>query len=131
MIGALALTVVVLTGLYFIALGAASLFVPAQAKRFLLGFAGSALTHYTELILRFAVGFALVLHAPRMLLPGVFTLFGWVLLVTTVGLFRIPWRWHHRFAKQAVPKAARYITLVGLASFAIDGLILAAVVRGA
>ncbi len=131
MIEALALTVVVLTGLYFITLAAVSLFMPAQANRFLLGFAGSALTHYTELILRFVVGSALVLHAPRMLFAGAFTLFGWVLLVTTAGLFLIPWRWHHRFAQKAVPKAARHITLVGSASFAIGGLILAAVVRGA
>ena len=130
MIEALALTVVVLTGLYFIALAAVSLFMPAQANRFLLGFAGSALTHYTELFLRFVVGAALVLHAPRMLFTGAFTLFGWVLLVTTAGLFLIPWRWHHRFAQQAVPRAARHITLVGLASLAIGGLILAAVVRG-
>ncbi|MEG3193053.1 hypothetical protein [Lysobacter sp. D1-1-M9] len=130
MIEALALTVVVLTGLYFIALAVVSLFCPAQANRFLLGFAGSALAHYTELFLRFMVGAALVLHAPRMLLPGAFTVFGWVLLVTTACLLLVPWRWHHRFAQQAVPRATRHITLVGLASLAIGGFTLAAVIRG-
>ena len=130
MIEVLALAVVVLTGLYLIALAAVSLFMPTYANRFLLGFADSAFKHYAELFVRLMVGTALVLYAPRMLLPSAFTLFGWVLLVTTACLFLIPWRWHHQFAQQAVPRAARHITLVGLASLALGGLILAAVVRG-
>lgn len=130
LVEALALTVVVLTGLYFIALAALSLFLPVQARRFLLGFADSALKHYAELFLRLAVGAALILHAPRMLLSGAFTLFGWALLVTTACLLLIPWRWHHRFAQQTVPWASRHITLIGLASLALGGLILAAVMRG-
>jgi uncharacterized protein YjeT (DUF2065 family) len=130
MIDALALAVVVLTGLYFIALAVLSLFMPARANRFLLGFAGSARTHYTELSLRLVVGVALVLHAPRMLASGAFTIFGWLLLVTTACLLPVPWRWHHRFARQVVPRATRHITLIGLASLAAGVLILAAVVRG-
>lgn len=127
---ALARTAVVLTGLYFIALAVVSLFMPERTSRFLLGFAGSALTHYIELLLRLVVGGALVLHAPRMLFAGAFTVFGWVLLITTACLLVMPWRWHHRFALQAVPRAARHITLVGLTSLVIGGLILAAVARG-
>ena len=130
MIEVLALTVVVLTGFYFLALAAVSLFMPVLANRFLLGFADSALKHYAELFLRFAVGAALILYAPRMLLSDAFSLFGWVLLVTTACLLLIPWRWHHRFAQQAVPRATRHITLIGLASLALGGFILAAVVRG-
>jgi len=126
-----ALAVVVLTGIYFIALGAAALLMPARASRFLLGFAGSAFTHYAELILRLLVGTALVLHAPRMLFPGAFNLFGWVLLATTAGLLLVPWRWHHRFAQQTVPRATRHITLIGLCSLVLGGLVLAAVIRGA
>lgn len=130
MIEALALTIVLFTGLYFIALAVVSLFKPAQANRFLLGFAGSALTHYTELFVRFAVGAAFVVHAPRVLLSGAFMLFGSVLLVTTACLLLVPWRWHHRFAQQVVPRATRHITLVGLVSFAIGVSVLAAVIRG-
>ena len=56
---ALALTIVVLTGLYFIALAVVSLFMPERTSSFLLGFAGSALTHYIELFLRLLIGGAL------------------------------------------------------------------------
>ena len=130
MIEHFALAVVVLAALYLLALGAASLVVPARASRFLLGFAASQPVHFAELLLRLVVGAALLLSAPRMSLPDAFNFFGWVLLVTTACLLLVPWRWHRRFARYAVPHAIRYITLVGVASLALGGLILAAVSRG-
>ena len=127
---AIALAVVVLAGTYLLALGAASVFVPKRASRFLLGFASSQSVHFAELFLRFVVGAALVLYAPRMSLSGAFNLFGWVLLVTTACLSLVPWRWHHRFAQQAVPLFMRYIGLLGVVSLAMGGLMLGAVARG-
>ena len=125
-----ALVAIVLTALYLLALGAASLVAPARASRFLLGFASSQPLHFVELFLRLLVGAALVLYAPRMFLSGAFNLFGWVLLVTTACLLLVPWQWHHRFAQFAVPRVTRYIGLVGVASLVIGGFILAAVARG-
>lgn len=130
MIVFLAQAIVVLAGVYFIMLAAASLLAPVQAARFLLGFAGSASAHYMELFLRFLIGGALLLHAPGMAFPRVFSIFGWVLFVTTSCLLLVPWRWHQRFAGQVVPRAIRYITLIGVASLLIGALILAAVIRG-
>ena len=126
----LALCVIGLTGLYLLALGIASLVVPAQANRFLLGFASSQTVHFVELFLRLLVGAALIHSAHRMLFSGVFALFGWVLAVSTACLAFVPWRWHQRFAQQAVPRATRYIALIGLASLAIGVFILVAVARG-
>lgn len=130
MIQILALAVVVLAGLYFVALAVASLLMPARANRFLLGFADSARKHYAELFVRLVVGSAFVHHAPRMLFADAFAFFGWVLLATTACLLLVPWRWHHRFAESAVPRATRHITWIGLSSLALGGLILAAVVGG-
>jgi hypothetical protein len=76
MLESLALTVVVLTGFYFCALGVVSLFLPGKAKRFLLGFASSPRVHYIELSIRLLVGAALLIHAPRMFAPDAFRLFG-------------------------------------------------------
>ena len=126
----LALTIVVLTGLYFIALAVVSLFMPERTSGFLLGLAGSALTHYIELFLRLVVGGALVLHVPRMLFADAFAGFGWVLLITTACLLVMPWQWHHRFAHRIVPRVTLHITLVGLTSLVIGGLILVAVALG-
>ncbi|MBI3129799.1 MAG: hypothetical protein HYZ13_00430 [Acidobacteria bacterium] len=65
-----------------------------------------------------------------MLFPGAFRMFGWVLVITTGVLLLIPWRWHRRFAERAVPSATRYLSLVGLSSLALGGLLLTAVLRG-
>lgn len=127
---ALALAVVVLSALYLLALGTASLLVPDRARRFLLGFASSRPVHFMELGLRFVAGGALVLYAPRMWLSDAFNLFGWILLVTTAGLLIAPWRWHHRFARRAVPLFTRQVALVGLVSLALGAFILWAVAQG-
>lgn len=131
MIGFLAMAVVVLAGLYFVALAIVSILAPARADRFLSGFAGSAPAHYSELMIRLAVGGSFLLHSPQMLFPAVFRLFGWTLVVTTAVLFAVPWQWHHRFAQRSVPHVVRHLRLFGVASFALGGFILTSVIRGA
>lgn len=121
---------VVLAASFLLALGATSLLVPALARRFLLGFASTRVLHFTELLFRSITGAAFVLYAPHMYLPEIFRIFGWVLLITTALLALVPWRWHHRFAQHTVPPVTRFIALIGLASLALGGAILWAIVRG-
>jgi len=130
MISLLASILVLLTGLYLIGLAVGLFLSPARATRFLGGFASSAFTHYLELVLRLIAGVALLLSAPRMLFSGFFIIFGWILVVTTVGLFAIPWRWHHRFAQWSIPRATRSLRLIGIASFVFGGFVLASVILG-
>ena len=130
MIEAVSLAVVVVAALFFVALGAASLVKPPRACQFLLAFAGSPSKHYAELATRFLVGGAFLLAAPYALWPRAFSLFGWILLATTVGLLLVPWRWHYRFARRAVPEALRFLSLVGVASIVLGGLVLWAVLCG-
>lgn len=127
MLGALATATVLLSGLYLIAIGVLSLLRPAQASRFLLGFATSARLHYVELLLRMLVGFAFVVEAPELRFEVPFSVFGWVLVGSTAFLLLIPWQWHRRFAQQAVPYAVRHLGLLGSASLALGTCILAAV----
>jgi len=130
MLDTIALVLVLLSGLYFVGLAAASLATPARAKHFLQGFAGSAPAHYTELALRLAVGGAFLLRAAHMPFSGAFALFGWVLVVTTVCLFIIPWQWHHRFAQRAVPYAVRNLRLFAFSSLVLGGFVLACTTYG-
>ncbi len=130
MIAALSLVVVALAGFYFIALGVSALLVPARASRFLAGFAGSSRAHYLELMLRLVVGGALIVGAPRMLFPVAFSVFGWVLVVTTGGLLLVPWQWHQRFAQRTVPAATRYLAAMGLFSLALGGCLWVALFLG-
>jgi hypothetical protein len=122
--------VVLLVAMYLIALAAIALWAPALAARFLGGFAGSPGSHYLELALRLIAGAAFLLHAPEMRFATAFTVFGWILIVTTAGLLAVPWRWHRRFAERTVPAATRHLPLIAAASFALGGLILAATLLG-
>ncbi len=124
-------SVVMLAGCYLLALGAVALLAPSAAARFLLGFVGSALLHYLELIVRFIVGAAFLAHAPQMMFPAVFSAVGWMLLITTGFLCLVPWRVHQRFAQRSVPQALRHLRWIGMASLMFGGAILTAVVRGA
>jgi hypothetical protein len=94
-------------------------------------FASSAFAHYLELTLRFAVGGAFLLRAPRMLFADAFALFGWLLVMTTAVLCAVPWRWHQRFAQRAVTAVAGHLKLVAAASLALGALVLASVIWGA
>jgi len=130
MINRLASILVLLTGLYLIGLALVFLLSPARATRFLGGFASSAFTHYLELVLRLIAGVAVLLYAPQMLFSGFFVIFGWILVVTTVGLFAVPWQWHQRFAQWGVPYATRNLKLVAGVSFVFGGFVLASFLLG-
>jgi hypothetical protein len=121
---------VLLAGLYLVALAAVALVSPQRAKRFLLSFASSASAHFLELSARLVVGAALVLNAPRMKWAGLFAVFGWVIVVTTIGLLAVPWRWHRRFATWSVPYATRNMWLFAVGSLTAGVLVLLAVACG-
>ena len=130
MLHTLTLGIVLVTGAYLVTLAAVALLTPPHAVGFLLAFAGSARAHYLELALRAVAGGAFVLHAPQMRYPGASAWFGWVLLLTTVALAAMPWRWHRAFARRAVPYAGRYPALLGAASLLLGGLVLVSALTG-
>ncbi len=121
---------VALLGAYCVGLGVVALLRPEAARRFLLGFAGTPLAHYSELMARLLAGGALVSHAPEMAFPAAFSGFGYLLLATTAILLLMPWRWHHHFARQAVSRVLPHVGLLGVASLALGATILAATIRG-
>jgi hypothetical protein len=127
----LAAAVVLLTGLYLVGLAAVALFAPARATRFFDGFASSALAHYAELLLRGAAGGAMVIYAPSMRFSAAFAVVGWVLIVTTAALLAVPWRWHQRFARWAVPQALPHLRLIAAVSLLFGGIVLTCVIVGA
>ena len=110
--------------IFFLILGLTALIRPSSAKHFLLGFATSALKHYAELATRFVVGAAMLLVAPHSAFPPALTAFGWLLIATTAIMTLIPWRVHYRFAAASVPKALRFLPMIGVSSLVLGGLLL-------
>lgn len=118
MIQGLATAVVSGAGVFLVLLGTAALLRPSLARNFLLGFAGSSARHYSELVVRLAIGSALVLASPPLPGAAAFSFFGWVLLATTGVMLFVPWRTHRAFAETTVPKALRHLPAIGLVSLA-------------
>lgn len=116
MVELLALAVVVLFSVFLLSLGIAGFLAPALVSRFLLGFASSAETHFLEMAVRIVAGGAFILYAPATRFPTIFSVFGWLLIVTTAVLVLIPWRWHREFAKRTVPQALRHLPLLAVVS---------------
>ena len=127
----LAFMILILAGIYFLLLGIACIFAPDIAKRFLLGFAGSAPKHYLEMTFRMIVGIAMVIQAPHFPYSTAFTVFGWMLIGTTAVLLVIPWTWHHRFAEMVLPRVARSLPLMGVVSIAMGAGLVFCLIRSA
>lgn len=120
--------VVVTAALYLITLGGGALVRPGIARRFLGGFATTLRLHVAELALRVLIGAALVRSAPRMAFDPGIALLGWILIVTSLALALVPWRVHQRFAAWSVPRAIRYLPLIGVASIVAGMVLLAALI---
>lgn len=125
-----ALVLILAFGVFLLALAGLLVFSEERGKRFLLGFATSAFTHYLEISLRIIVGAALVVWATKMLFSPVFLVFGWMLIGTSAVLAVIPWRWHKRFADLSVPPVLKYPKLLAIVAAAMGSFILFCLVSG-
>ncbi len=117
-------TILVAVAIFFLLLGLTSLIRPSHARRFLLGFAASAPKHYAELGTRFVAGGAALIVAPYSVHSVALTAFGWLLILTTAVMAVLPWRGHRRFTEASVPKALRFLPMIGIASPVLGGLLL-------
>ncbi len=115
--------IVAAVAIYFMMLGTIALVRPKNARAFLLGFAGTSPKHYAELAVRLIVGVAMLLVARDSAYPTALAAFGWILVVSTAFMALVPWRLHHRFAQAAVPKALRYLPVIGVSSLIMGGLL--------
>jgi hypothetical protein len=115
--------------LFLIGLAVVIATTPSLAERFLRSFASSAPAHYTEQGLRLLVGAAIVNFASSMWYPELFKLFGWLIVVSAVGLLLIPWQWHHEFGTRVMPLVIRRLRLFALGAAALGAFILYGVSR--
>jgi uncharacterized protein YjeT (DUF2065 family) len=126
----LAGAVVALSAFYLLGFGAVAVAGPTRALRFLKHFASTLRLHVLELLVRMVVGAAFVGYAPHMPFGSAFYTLGAVLVVTTLALAVLPWRWHQRIAQASVPAVEPYLRLVGIASLAAGAFVLWALAAG-
>ncbi len=121
---AIAEAIVVVFGLFLIGCAWLAFAKPLIAKRFLMSFASSARTHYTEQVFRLLIGASIVVLSPTMWQANLFRIAGWMIVVTTVGLLLIPWQWHHRFGQWTIPLVIRHMKLYAIGMIIVGVLLL-------
>ena len=115
--------ITLLFGLSLITLLIITLLNKKFATTFLSSFASSAKTHYIEQLLRLIAGLGVLTYSDSMLLPDLFGIFGWVLTATSALLVIMPWKWHNKFGKRAMPFVIRNLILYAV-SASILGLVI-------
>jgi len=99
-------------------------FKPQRAEGFLSSYASSARAHYTEQVGRLVVGAALVIFAPSMWYSNILYIFGWILVVTAIGLMLIPWKWHHKFGEIVIPLTIQFMKFYAVGALLLGILVL-------
>lgn len=122
--------VVAAFGAYLLGLAVVIIAAPAVADRFLNAFASSARAHYMEQAIRLLVGVATINFSSSMWHEDAFRLFGWLVVVSTIGLLLIPWQWHHRFASRVMPPMIQRKWLLAAGASALGAFVLYSVFRG-
>jgi hypothetical protein len=123
-ISLLAEVVVVVSSLLLLALGLIMLSKPMMTESFIMGFAGSARAHYTEMGFRLLLGASLTLLSGSMRQPRLFLVLGAAIVVTSVALLIVPWRLHQRVATRVLPILVRNMRLYGLGVICFGSLVL-------
>ena len=90
-----------------------------KAIRFLNAFVKTPWHHFLEQTLRLIVGAALVIHAPSMKFSELFGVFGWIVIIPSLMLVGLPWRWHRSFAKKVIPTVIKFIQFYGILCLAL------------
>jgi hypothetical protein len=103
---------------------------PAIAERFLRSFASTARAHYIEQALRLLLGIALLAVSPLMWGSTVIRVLGWGIVLSTVGLMVVPWRWHNQLAQHLTPKLVGHMRVFAIAVFAFGAFLLVALCIG-
>lgn len=93
--------IVILFGAYIIVVGFVMLFKPEKARSTLRKAGSTNLINYSEITIRLVPAIALILYASYAKVPIAFTLFGWIMVITSVILYMVPRRLHHQFSMKS------------------------------
>lgn len=85
-----------------------------RAVKFLEAFVRTPFHHFLEQTIRLIVGAAFVVASPQMLYSSVFNIIGWLIIITSLLLIGLPWRWHHKFALKVIPTVVKLVQFYGI-----------------
>lgn len=93
--------IVILFGIFLIAVGLLMLFKPEKARAILKKAGSNNLINYAEITIRMIPAAGLVLYAEYSKFPEFFQYLGWFMVATSLVLYLVPRRIHHQYALKA------------------------------
>jgi hypothetical protein len=120
----LANIVIILFGLFLIAVGMLMWFRPETARAFVRKAGSTNLINYGELIIRMIPAAAMVMASHTSRFPELFSLLGWFMIGTSIALMMLPKTWHHSYALWAADKLSPSILKVSAPFSLIFGAVL-------
>lgn len=90
--------IVILFGIFLIGVGFLILLKPSKARTYLKQAGSTNLINYTEITIRMIPAAALVLYSEYSKFPEILKYLGWFMIVTSLVLYFVPRRIHHRYA---------------------------------
>jgi uncharacterized membrane protein YfcA len=116
---------VLLFGVFIISAGFLMLFAPEKARATLRKAGSTNVINYAEITIRLIPALALILHSKFSKTPEVFHILGWFMLITSLILYLVPRKLHHKFSmKSAKLLRPLYLQLISPFAFLFGGLII-------
>lgn len=125
MITEIAKWVVILFGVFIIFIGFVMFINPKKARVTLRKAGSTNFINYVEITIRLIPAIALILYADFSKFPEAFEIFGWIMLITSLILYAVPRKIHHKFSmKSADILKPIYFQLISPFAFIFSGLII-------
>ncbi|MCX2681669.1 hypothetical protein OOZ15_17080 [Galbibacter sp. EGI 63066] len=90
--------IVILFGVFLIGVGVLILLRPAKAREYLRKAGSTNLINYSEITIRMIPAAGLVIYSEFSKYPEIFKILGWFMIATSVVLYFVPRRIHHKYA---------------------------------
>ena len=125
MIVEIAKWIVLFFGVFIIFIGFIMLFNPKKARETLRKAGSTNFINYAEITSRLIPAIALILYSDLSKYPEAFKIFGWIMLITSLVLYAVPKKIHHKFSmKSADILKPIYFQLISPFAFLFGGLII-------
>ena len=93
--------VVIFFGIFIIFIGFVMLINPIKARDTLRKAGSTNFINYAEITIRLIPALALILYSNYSKFPEAFKLFGWIMLITSLILYFVPRKFHHKFSMRS------------------------------
>tara|TARA_R110002126_G_scaffold185154_3_gene333636 strand:- start:4779 stop:5165 length:387 start_codon:yes stop_codon:yes gene_type:complete len=90
--------IVIFFGVFLISVGSLMLFRPQKAREYLRKAGSNNLINYVEITIRMIPAAGLIIYSEFSKYPEIFKILGWFMIATSLILYLVPRRIHHRYA---------------------------------